>query len=50
MIYDFTQQPPRILIDEGDGHLVDRRIYDNLRKGNAIFCNTDENEQRKNGG
>lgn len=43
MIYDFTQQPPRILIDEGDGHLVDRRIADNLRNGNAIFYSTDEN-------
>ena len=43
MIYDFMQQPPRILIDEGDGHLVDRRIVDNLRNGNAIFCSTDEN-------
>ena len=43
MIYDFTQQPPRILIDEGDGHIVDRRIVDNLRNGNAIFYSTDEN-------
>lgn len=43
MIYDFTQQPTRILIDEGDGHLVDRRIYDNLRNGNAVFYDTDEN-------
>lgn len=43
MIYDFTQQSPRILIDEGDGHFVDRRIVDNLRNGNAIFYSTDEN-------
>lgn len=43
MIYDFTQQLPRIFIDEGDGHLVDRRIYDNLRNGNAVLYSTDEN-------
>lgn len=43
MIYDFTQQPTRILIDEGDGHLVDRRIYESLRNGDAIFYDQDEN-------
>jgi len=43
MIYDFAQQSPRILIDEGDGHLVDRRTADNLKNGNPIFYSTDEN-------
>lgn len=43
MIYDFTQNPPRAFIDEGDGHITDRRIVDSLRNGNAIFYSTDEN-------
>ncbi len=43
MIYDFTQPPPRILIDEGDGHLVDRRIASNLKNGIPILYSTDEN-------
>lgn len=43
MIYDFTQNPSRAFIDEGDGHIADRRIVDNLRNGNAVFYSTDEN-------
>ena len=43
MIYDFTQNPSRAFIDEGDGHIAARRIVDNLRNGNAVFYSTDEN-------
>jgi len=43
MIYDFTQNPPRAFIDEGEGHIVDERIWDKLNHGNPVFYESDEN-------
>ena len=28
MFYDYTQNPPRIFVDEGEGHIVDARVID----------------------
>lgn len=43
MIYDFTQNPPRAFIDEGEGHIVDERICDKLNHRKPVFYESDEN-------
>lgn len=43
MIYDFTQNPPRAFIDEGEGHIVDARVLDAMKLGKPVFYESDEN-------
>jgi len=43
MVYDFTQNPPRTLVDDGEGHLVDTRVVDSLNNGRPVFIDCDEN-------
>lgn len=43
MIYDFTQQSPRILIDEGEGHIADIRVVNSLKNEIPVFFESDEN-------
>ncbi|MBR6448336.1 MAG: hypothetical protein IKS96_07365 [Fibrobacter sp.] len=43
MFYDYTQNPPRIFVDEGEGHIVDARVIEAMNQGRPILIDTDEN-------
>lgn len=43
MIYDYTTNPPRTFVDEGEGNIADVRVVNSLKNGIPVFFESDEN-------
>lgn len=43
MIHNYTTNPPRTFVEEGEGHIADVRIVNSLKNGIPIFFEIDEN-------
>lgn len=43
MIHDYTTNPPRTFVDDGEGHIADVRIINSLKNGFPVFYEMDEN-------